>query len=66
MGWLSESWRRSSVWVVVGPFAIVLAFPFYWALTTMFKRDLDLYNAQNIPYTYNDGAGHAHGTSGTT
>jgi multiple sugar transport system permease protein len=48
------------VWVVVGPFAIVLAFPFYWALTTMFKRDLDLYNAQSIPYTYNDGAGHAH------
>ena len=60
MGWLSESWRRSSVWVVVGPFAIVLAFPFYWALTTMFKRDLDLYNAQSVPYTYNDGAGHAH------
>jgi multiple sugar transport system permease protein len=59
VGWLSESWRRSSVWVV-GPFAIVLAFPFYWALTTMFKRDLDLYNAQSIPYTYNDGAGHAH------
>jgi multiple sugar transport system permease protein len=48
------------VWVVVAPFAIVLAFPFYWALTTMFKRDLDLYNAQSIPYTYNDGAGHAH------
>jgi multiple sugar transport system permease protein len=60
VGWLSESWRRSSVWVVVAPFAIVLAFPFYWALTTMFKRDLDLYNAQSIPYTYNDGAGHAH------
>jgi multiple sugar transport system permease protein len=60
VGWLSENWRRSSVWVVVAPFAIVLAFPFYWALTTMFKRDLDLYNAQSIPYTYNDGAGHAH------
>ena len=60
MGWLSESWRRSSTWVVVGPFAIVLAFPFYWALTTMFKRDLDLYNASNIPYTYNDSTGHAH------
>ncbi len=60
MGWLAESWRRSSVWVVVGPFAIVLAFPFYWALTTMFKRDLDLYNTQSVPYTYNDGAGHAH------
>jgi multiple sugar transport system permease protein len=60
VGWLRESWRRSGVWVVVGPFAIVLAFPFYWALTTMFKRDLDLYNASSVPYTYNDSAGHAH------
>ena len=51
---------------MVGPFAIVLAFPFYWALTTMFKRDLDLYNAQSIPYTFNDGAGTRTGTSGTT
>jgi multiple sugar transport system permease protein len=57
---LREAWRRSGTWLVVGPFAIVLAFPFYWALTTMFKRDLDLYNAQSVPYTYNDGAGHAH------
>ena len=53
-------WGRTRTWVVVGPFAIVLAFPFYWALTTMFKRDLDLYNAQNVPYAYNDKNGHAH------
>jgi multiple sugar transport system permease protein len=51
--------RRTSTYLVVGPFAIVLAFPFYWMLTTMFKRDLDLYNAQNIPYVYNDPSGHA-------
>jgi multiple sugar transport system permease protein len=51
-------WRRTRTWVVLGPFAIVLAFPFYWALTTMFKRDLDLYNAKSIPYTYNDKSGH--------
>ncbi len=60
MALLRETWRRSGTWLVVGPFAIVLAFPFYWALTTMFKRDLDLYNASNVPYTYNDSAGHAH------
>jgi multiple sugar transport system permease protein len=60
VGFVREGWRRSGVWLVVGPFAIVLAFPFYWALTTMFKRDLDLYNQNSIPYTYNDGAGHAH------
>ena len=54
---LRAIWRRTGTWVV-GPFAIVLAFPFYWALTTMFKRDLDLYNAKSIPYTYNDKSGH--------
>jgi multiple sugar transport system permease protein len=58
MTMLRAIWRRTSTWVVLGPFAIVLAFPFYWALTTMFKRDLDLYNAKSIPYTYNDKSGH--------
>jgi multiple sugar transport system permease protein len=53
-------WRKAGTWLVIGPFAIVLAFPFYWALTTMFKRDLDLYNQKSIPYTYNDNQGHAH------
>jgi multiple sugar transport system permease protein len=55
-------WRKTGTYVVLGPFAIVLAFPFYWALTTMFKRDLDLYNQKSIPYTYNsiDAQGNAH------
>jgi multiple sugar transport system permease protein len=57
---LRPAWSKASTYLVVGPFAIVLAFPFYWMLTTMFKRDLDLYNAQDIPYTYNDAEGHAH------
>ncbi len=57
---LRAIWRRTGTWVVVGPFAIVLAFPFYWMLTTMFKRDLDLYNAKNVPYVFNDNNGHAH------
>ncbi len=52
--------RKVATPLVVGPFAIVLAFPFYWALTTMFKRDLDLYNQKSIPYTYNDAGGHPH------
>jgi multiple sugar transport system permease protein len=52
--------RKAGTYLVVGPFAIVLAFPFYWALMTMFKRDRDLYNTASIPYTYNDDAGHAH------
>src|SRR5437660_11707467 len=45
--------RRLSTYLVVVPFAIVLAFPFYWMLVTMFKTDLDLYNAHHIPYVYN-------------
>lgn len=45
--------RRFSTYLVVGPFAIVLAFPFYWMLVTMFKEDLDLYDADNVPYVYN-------------
>jgi multiple sugar transport system permease protein len=60
MGALRAICRKTNTYVVLGPFAILLAFPFYWMLTTMFKRDLDLYNAQNIPYAYNDNAGHAH------
>jgi multiple sugar transport system permease protein len=48
-------WRKTGTWLVVGPFAILLAFPFYWMLTTMFKEDLDLNNADanHVPYVYN-------------
>ena len=39
-------------YLVVGPFAIVLAFPFYWMLWTALKTELDLYNVDNIPYGF--------------
>jgi multiple sugar transport system permease protein len=42
------------------PFAIFLAFPFYFALVTMFKTNLDLGDVQHSPYVYNDLAGHTH------
>ena len=45
--------RKLTTYLVVTPFAIVLAFPFYWMLVTMFKDDLDLYNVENVPYVYN-------------
>jgi len=45
--------RKLSTYVVLGPLAILLAFPFYWMLVTSFKEDLDLYNAENVPYVYN-------------
>ena len=40
-------------YLVVGPFAIVLAFPFYWMAMTAFKTELDLYNPQNVPFYFN-------------
>jgi multiple sugar transport system permease protein len=47
-------WRNDLVsWLVVGPFAIVLAFPFYWMLMTSFKTNGDLYNVQNVPFVFN-------------
>jgi multiple sugar transport system permease protein len=57
---LGTGWRKASTYLVVGPFAIVLAFPFYWMLTTMFKSDLDLYTEGHTPYLFN----HANGKVG--
>ena len=49
-------WRtlrdRGMSYLVVGPFAIVLAFPFYWMLVTAFKTNGDLYNLDHVPFTY--------------
>src|SRR5581483_4111296 len=50
--------RKLPTYLVVTPFAIVLAFPFYWMLVTMFKEDSDLYSGpistqHRIPYVYN-------------
>jgi multiple sugar transport system permease protein len=47
-------------YLVVIPFAIVLAFPFYFALVTTFKTNLDLSNVEHSPYLYNDLEGHFH------
>ena len=41
-------------WLVVGPFAIVLAFPFYWMLMTSLKTNGDLYNVENVPFVFNE------------
>jgi multiple sugar transport system permease protein len=43
-------------YLVVGPFALVLAFPFYWMLWTSLKTDLDLYNVENVPFSFGDGS----------
>jgi multiple sugar transport system permease protein len=47
--------RRESLlsYLVVGPFAIVLAFPFYWMLMTSLRSDNDLYDIENVPFKFN-------------
>src|SRR5918992_5813289 len=41
-------------YLVVGPFAIVLAYPFYLMAITTFKTNNDLYNRDNNPLIFND------------
>ena len=50
--------RRDNLitYLVVGPFAIVLAFPFYWMLQTSLKSELDLYNTENVPFSFGKGS----------
>jgi multiple sugar transport system permease protein len=54
--------RRESLlsYLIVGPFAIVLAFPFYLALVTMFKTNADLAIVEHSPYVINDAEGNFH------
>ena len=55
------NWREKGLtYAVVVPFAIVLAFPFAFALVTMFKTNLDLANVEHSPYLYNDLEGGFH------
>jgi multiple sugar transport system permease protein len=48
--------RNTLAYLVVGPFAILLAFPFYWMLVTALKTDADIYNVENIPYKFSSGS----------
>jgi multiple sugar transport system permease protein len=47
--------RRESLmsYLIVGPFAIVLAFPFYWMLMTALRSDNDLYDIEQVPFKFN-------------
>jgi len=51
---MSPRARQSLVsWLVVGPFAIILAFPFYWMLMTSLKTNGDLYDIEHNPFVFN-------------
>ncbi len=45
-----------ATWLIVGPWAIVLAFPFYWMLWTSLKTSQDLYNVENVPFSFSNGS----------
>ncbi len=47
--------RNGPAWLIVGPFAIVLAFPFYWMVITAFKNTTDLYNLTRFPFWWHGG-----------
>jgi len=47
--------QRTATYVVVGAFAIVLAFPFYWMVMTALKPLSDLLNIQNLPFWFHPG-----------
>ena len=59
--------QKLPTYAVVVPFAIFLAFPFYFALVTMFKTNLDLANVEHSPVRLQRRPGSTStGTSGTT
>jgi multiple sugar transport system permease protein len=56
---------RGLSYLIVGPFAIVLAFPFYWMLTTALKTNGDLYNPDHVPFKFTTVKGDPEGHSPT-
>ena len=50
------SFRRNAVpWLIVAPYAIVLAFPFYWMVITTFKKTTELYQLDRAPFWWHEG-----------
>jgi multiple sugar transport system permease protein len=45
---------KLATYLVVGPFALVLAYPFYLMLITTFKTNQDLYNEDSNPLIFNE------------
>jgi len=51
-----RTYSNIPTYLVVGPFAILLAFPFYWMLWTALKTELDLYNVDSVPFGLSKGS----------
>jgi multiple sugar transport system permease protein len=55
-GRVRAAFRKTGVpWLIAGPFAIVLAFPFYWMVITAFKNTTELYRLDRVPFWWHDG-----------
>ena len=55
MNALRAGFKRNGIpWLIVGPFAIVLAFPFYWMVVTAFKTNADQYRLDQTPFWPHD------------
>jgi multiple sugar transport system permease protein len=53
---MQSAFRRNGIpWLVVAPFAFVLAFPFYWMVITAFKKTTELYRLDRAPFWWHDG-----------
>jgi multiple sugar transport system permease protein len=48
--------EKLTSYAILVPFAILLAFPFYWMLWTSFKTNQDLYNVENTPFSFGSGS----------
>ncbi len=64
MSW-SDFRSRGLSYLVVGPFAIVLAFPFYWMLVTALKTNGDLYDPEHVPFKFTSVKGDPEGQAPT-
>jgi multiple sugar transport system permease protein len=52
---MTSTRERVVTYLVVGLFALVLAFPFYWMTMTAFKPINDLLNVENLPFWFHPG-----------
>ncbi len=56
MGSLKKICERGTLYGIVTFFALFSAFPFYWMVIAMFKRDHDLFNPAANPFLFNEPA----------
>ncbi len=51
-----KMFRKGGLYGVLSVFVVFSAFPFYWMVIAMFKRDHDLFNPNNNPFLFNEPA----------